>query len=553
MDQGKFLLAGHGSRLRLQAYFRVGVAEGTGTTSLDYSGALKATLQQQRVRGLFEGLRRARVPFLYQVMMTEAAEEAEGNPLLQFDLVVGTWADGKEKEMDKLAATLEQRASVLSATIGVAMPEATVVRLERGDLSGYVKSLLLPGRPELPQSAPPALGGTLCSFEGMSPGARHVERSPEFHLPSFEDYAMGRIVLGSAKSAGGEYHDFSLSMEDMKRHVAVLGMTGSGKSTTAMTIVSQVARSGLPLMVLDWHNEYRNVIANAGGTVLSPGSDPFSLNPVEVGQGTDQVEHVAMVTDIFADIYHFTHPQAYMFKNALQKKLAESKPGEPPTLAALVKTIKGYPLRSAYDNETKVALLRRLAPLTEGQAGKALGGTGSHSLPELLKIPVCIELGQFRDIQTRAVFCDIVLKMLYEERVKKKAELEHLTVVEEARNIAPMKRPEDPQSVGERMISELRKFGESMMFVAQFPTHVTPDIVKNSGTKIVHRMDWPEDVALMAESMALNRDQRQHLTKLEVGEAVVSVSRISEPMLVQVRPRPSGQGDSRALSSRALS
>jgi DNA helicase HerA-like ATPase len=129
-----------------------------------------------------------------------------------------------------------------------------------------------------------------------------------------------------------------------------------------------------------------------------------------------------------------------------------------------------------------------------------------------------------------------MLKMIYEEKVKRKSSLDHLTVIEEARNVAPVRRPEDPPSVGERMISELRKFGEAMLFVAQFPSHVASEVIKNSGTKIVHRMAWPDDVMLIGDSLGLNLKQREYITRLAVGEAVVGLTRIPKAVLVQVNP-----------------
>jgi DNA helicase HerA-like ATPase len=236
-----------------------------------------------------------------------------------------------------------------------------------------------------------------------------------------------------------------------------------------------------------------------------------------------------------------------MFRNALQKRMSESSSQEDPDLADLVKTVEAYPLRSAYDNETKVALLRRLAPLTQGQAGKALVGGGRVGMEDLLSSPVCLELGYLRDIQTRTVFADVVLKLVYEARVREKSGLAHLTVVEEARNVAPARRAEDPPSVGERMISELRKFGEALMFVAQFPSQVAAEVVRNSGTKIVHRVDWPEDVAVIGESLGLDDRQREHLSKLKTGEVVVSLERIRSPVMVEVRS-PYRGGDRRDAS-----
>jgi uncharacterized protein len=533
VSEGKYVVSSDGSKLRNMAFFRVGIPDLQDDAKVDYSAALKTTLQQQRMKGLFEGLRRASVPFIYLILMNETETTDQLPPVLEFDLVVGTWVDVKKNEEGGPA--LEQRASILSATLSVALPTATVVRLARKDLTDFLRSALLPGGRSLPQSGSAAVAGSLCSFDDMSPLAARQEQSPEFYVPNVAESGTGGYLLGTVKSGGREFHDFRIQAEDLTRHVSVLGMTGSGKSTTTISMVRQVAEAGVPVLVLDWHNEYGRMITGVGGKVVAPGKDDFAMNPLEADPGADPTEHIAMICDIFSDIYHFTHPQAYMFRNALQKKLGETTSEEVPTIEALVKTIEAYPLKSAYDQETKVALLRRLVPLTEGQPGKALGGSGQLKMEELLGTVVCVELGHLRDIQSRAVFSDVLLKMIYEEKVKRKGSLDHLTVVEEARNIAPARRPEDPPTVGERMISELRKFGEGMMFVAQFPTHIAAEVVKNSGTKIVHRLAWPDDVGLIGDSLGLNPKQREHLTRLRTGEAVVGLGRIPKPILVQVK------------------
>jgi hypothetical protein len=303
-------------------------------------------------------------------------------------------------------------------------------------------------------------------------------------------------------------------------------------------LVEEIGVLGIlgPILSLRWHNEYSEAMANVGGRVVAPGKDDISVNPLEADSGTDPIEHIALVSDIFSDIYHFTHPQAYMFRNSLQKIMMETTSDEAPTISSLVKTIEAYPLRSAYDNETKVALLRRLVPLTQGHSGKALGGSSPIKISEVLRSSFCIELGHMRDVQSRAVFSDVILKMIYEEKVRHKDELNHLTIVEEARNMAPARKPEDPPSVGERMASELRKFGEGMIFVAQFPSQIAAEVAKNSGTKIVHRLGWPDDIALVGDSMGLDQKQREYLPKLQTGEAVIGLERIQNAISVKVRP-----------------
>jgi DNA helicase HerA-like ATPase len=87
-----------------------------------------------------------------------------------------------------------------------------------------------------------------------------------------------------------------------------------------------------------------------------------------------------------------------------------------------------------------------------------------------------------------------------------------------------------------------------MICVAQFPTQVASEMIKNSGARIIHKIAWPEDVNLVGDSLTLTKEQREHITRLQVGEAVVSLSRIPRPMLVQVKAESVRASDKRDLS-----
>ena len=300
IPDGKYVSVSEGTRRRLMALLRVTVPDVSQETELDYGAALRTTLQQQRIRGLFEGLHRAAVPFLYSAMMSQADQEDGAAPMFEFDLVVGTWVDGKEKDMEELERALEQRASILAATLGVAMPSAGIVRLVKGELHGFLRTLFLPGRLSLGQTGPPATAGALCAFESRTPFLGSAGTVPEFYVPNVAESGRQGIILGSVRSTGGDFHDFRLQFDDLKRHVSILGMTGSGKSTTGASIVKQVAEAGLPVMVLDWHNEYGETVAGSGGRVYAPGMDGFSVNPIEASRGVELAEQIATVSDIFS-------------------------------------------------------------------------------------------------------------------------------------------------------------------------------------------------------------------------------------------------------------
>ncbi|HEV2225597.1 MAG TPA: hypothetical protein VGR56_02185, partial [Nitrososphaerales archaeon] len=114
VTSGKYIVATKGDKMRGTALFRVGIPDAGEGGRTDYSYNLKTTLHQQRMSGLFEGLRRAAVPFIYLMMMNQADNQEKPSPVFEFDLVVGTWTDGRRKD-EEVFISLEQRASILSA------------------------------------------------------------------------------------------------------------------------------------------------------------------------------------------------------------------------------------------------------------------------------------------------------------------------------------------------------------------------------------------------------------------------------------------------------
>jgi hypothetical protein len=224
----KYLSLSNGSKQRILAMMRVRLTDAQDEPKLDYASAIKATLQHQRMKSLFDGLHRAAVPFLYVSMMTPSPKDEDdetSEEMFEFDLVVGTWVDAKSKKFEDSLQSLEERASVLAATLTVALPNAMVRRLSRNELRDFVKTLFLPTEPDLPQLGSTSVVSTLGPFDERSPMAGQVESSPEFYVPNSAESGKTGILLGTVKSSGGEFHDFRLQLEDLKRHVAILGMS----------------------------------------------------------------------------------------------------------------------------------------------------------------------------------------------------------------------------------------------------------------------------------------------------------------------------------------
>jgi hypothetical protein len=351
------------------------------------------------------------------------------------------------------------------------------------------------------------------------------------------DIASHALHLGWVEHMGRHICYFTLDFNDLTKHIVIIGSTGSGKSTTAKRIVEECIKANLPVLIFDWHNEYREFVKRYGGEVYTPGLEEsgFTISPLDPFATKDLAEHIALITDIFAENYSLTHPQAFMLREAIRDVLLDHE--GPHSLSEVVEAIESAPIRSYYDNETKMALLRRLKPLTEGQAGRALGGKASISIPDLLGKVVAIELAHFRESETRRIFASFILKMIYDYRVAAgESELRHICVIEEASNIVPYRDPRTPPSIGEKMVSELRKFGEGLIMICQFPSQVSHGIMKNSATRICHRIGGIEEEKIVMDLIGLTQDQFLRIKYLKPGQAVVYVSNYASPFLIYVEP-----------------
>lgn len=103
---------------------------------------------------------------------------------------------------------------------------------------------------------------------------------------------------------------------------------------------------------------------------------------------------------------------------------------------------------------------------------------------------------------------------------------------------SPPRRPEDPMTIGERILAELRKFGEGVVVISQFPSSVSQDVVKNTAVRVIHAIRSGEDLQLIAASTSMDERQVGAIPLLSVGEAIVSLPSKSGNFFVKVSADP---------------
>ena len=126
--------------------------------------------------------------------------------------------------------------------------------------------------------------------------------------------------------------------------------------------------------------------------------------------------------------------------------------------------------------------------------------------------------------------------------------LRHLTVIEEAhrlfKSVSSERTANHDGSISSNptgqlvdmlgnIMAEIRAFGEGLLIVDQSPSKVADDVIKNSATKIVHRIDNVKDMKLLQSALLL-RDNESNLPSLTQGEALIRTDGMSRPCKVKI-------------------
>lgn len=451
-------------------------------------------------------------------------------------------------------------------------------RVARSALSSHRKSAelkLFPQRRPFRDLFPSGRASVMLSSEAapfvwipqMAIGVE-VAPSVEFELPPplEGEINLGVVVLPSGNSA----HEVRLPLDDLTTHVYITGRTGSGKTTTTSNLCLQLYDHGVPFLVIEpVKTEYRRLAAHVKSLqVFTPGEDvaPFRLNIFEPPPGVSVKTHLDSLEAAWNSSFTMYAPLQYVIKQVLVETylscgwdLRSDKRGRPITLydfrraAEFVSRKLGYEPNITMNIES--AMKVRIDNLELGKEGDLFNTVASTPLETILRRPTVIELRGISHPEEKAFVSALVLSNLaeYLEAKGHSKSLEHVTIIEEAHRLLPNVSTVkgDPEGADSRkamverfgnMLAEVRAYGEGLVVVEQIPTKILPDAIKNTATKIVHRVPASDDRELMAGAMGMTPDQSEVLTALRPGEAIVHLQRHPLPIRMAVPNRMAEAG-----------
>ena len=378
-----------------------------------------------------------------------------------------------------------------------------------------------------------------------------------------------RIYLGKLVQSGNVIQEMPvyLDKKNMDKHIFVTGVTGSGKTTTCQKILID---SDFPFLVIEpAKTEYRILTKKYKDLIVftlgKESVTPFRLNPFEFFRHESITSRVDMIKasieasfDMEAAIPQLIESaiyecyEDYGWDIATNENEQYDDPFAPgvyafPTLEDLVNKVEKVVKDQGFDQRLKSdyigSIKARLQGLLIGSKGMMLNTKRSIDFEDLLEKRVVLELEEVRSTTEKSLVMGFILVNLMEAikaRYLKVGAFHHTTLVEEAHRLLSKfsvgDSPNKKQGVETftDMLAEIRKYGESLIIVDQIPNKLTPEILKNTNTKIVHKIFAQDDKDAIGNTIVLDKEQKEFLSNLETGRAIVFTQGFSKALQVQI-------------------
>ncbi len=370
-------------------------------------------------------------------------------------------------------------------------------------------------------------------------------------------------------------------------HLAVLAMTGSGKSYTVGRIIERlVGINNATVVVFDPHGEYGKALAGGklrfGDTTTDDPRDAKTLPAIQdmLKRLTEAGAGVQVYTPQDAEFRHKyageNRELALQFDQFEMDDLSEILPGltEPQqrVLDVAIRYWRKVEKAPRDINRLRDLLgdgldeLRSWDELSEAEASALSGRSAAVASMKLRRIlmeakaffnvalpgPTDIAqlIGRQGDRKGRMIIVDLqglsdtakqVITALLSSEILRAASSKTdpirpvFMVYEEGHTFAPAGQPAISLRVIKKVAGEGRKFGVGFAIVSQRPSKLDPDVTSQCNTIIAMRLKNPDDQRFILKvSDMFSKADVDELPGLSTGEALVSGRSIVAPLLVKV-------------------
>ena len=496
------------------------------------------------------------------------------------------------------ATTSSTASQILSGTLAgelvKADPEALPMRNVAGDLSEAVPLFI----PRKRDGKSLITGNKLLSFVSSDEAALlmapplssvpgyDIRVKPALSLTDTTDHSGHPIGCISEHGRVVEGSKFRISKEDVQKHIFVSGLTGSGKTTTVKHILKCIDDTSF-LVIESAKREYRRLLraekyseSLSVYTVGDSNISPIRHNPFMVLPDVSLITHIDNLKSIFYASFSLYGPMPYILEkciyNIYQARGWNLTTGKHqrvaietfedcknhrfiyPTIRDLIDEVNQYvkdelEYKGELQDNIRSAIVVRLESLAVGAKGFLFNTHDAIDIEDFLNRNVVLELESLSDDDDKAFFVGLMLSLVSEYRQSKARQsvldasddLQHVLVIEEAHRLLKNVQTErTSEMLGNpkgkavesfcNLIAEMRSYGQGVIVAEQIPTKIAPDVIKNTNTKIIHRLVSLDDQIAVGTGLGLEEHECQYLNQLSAGTALAHKEGMSKPVEISV-------------------
>lgn len=450
----------------------------------------------------------------------------------------------------------------------------------------------------------PLTGGT-----GKLDNLRYPPKpASQVYMPQSDD--LRRIILGDLAGADkrgldlatmSNRADIDVSVNGdaiVTRHLAILAMTGAGKSWTVRRIIEQLAEKNYPIVIFDPHGDYTNLdkvdalqdkvtryyadfpifdedadtVAKVIDTLGYSLSDTMRALFGEVfaaakifnsNKDGNRAKRIRVLEQVIPEAVQYGHINdgglwlIGHLASAVSKVIADKK-GTPSDYAKALdaeigamnimsrpgtdaRTFEGIKRRSL----SAAAALQIMSDMNRREEGAQPLPLDRKDLVQYGQISVVSLAGYTGDFQ--ALVYSIIAKILLNARVQRTLDYPAFLVLEEAHKFAPGKAETDAEKrsvdITRQIAQEGRKFRLGMVMISQRPSRLDETALSQCNSQIIMRLFNPADQQFVRRTVeSLSEDDLRILPNMGDGEAILSGQLTNFTVLAKIK-EPKSRGE----------
>ncbi len=369
------------------------------------------------------------------------------------------------------------------------------------------------------------------------------KRKPLFSLPP-EKISKGEFHLGTVLYENEKWN-FGLSRKELNRNLAILGMSGAGKSNIVFVLLEQLVDKGIPFLFFDWKKTVRHCLSlfTKPVKVYTVGKSlaPFPFNPLIPPPGVEINLYVNQLIDVLSSAYTLGDGAKSLIQKAVLSCLA--KDGVYPSVQDVLSAVERIDAKGRAIG-WKATAQRALESLHYANFASAEKGNQKKLISTLCKEPTVLELDGLDQSAKEFLVSTLALWVYYFHLQQPEREtLRHVLFVEEAHHVLHKQVQRSKETVMEQLMRQCRELGMAMVVIDQHPHLLSSAALGNSYTTICLNQKDPTDINKAAGVCLLDDSEKRWLSMLPVGQGIVKLQdRWRRPFVVRFPLMPVRKG-----------